>query len=1241
MKKLLLSLFLLLSIGINAQPPSVMPEFTLCDTNGDGLETFDLTSQIPVILNGLNPNTTAVTFHETNSDAQAGVNAIVFPDSYTNIVPNVQTIYIRVVDNANSEIYYSTMALVVTSNNAGADGSTTICDSSSTPINLANLITGEQGGGTWTRVSGTGGTFNGVTGMFTPAVGATTSNFVYNVSGNQACPFDTSVATIIINPCVVPIVCGDTFTDPGGSAANYANNSNYTVTIYPTNPGEVVTVTFTSFATEAFFDALYVFNGNSTSAPQISSANPASNVPGGLAGGFWGNTIPGPFTSTSPDGSLTFRFRSDNGGTAGGWIANVTCGPAPTCSSPTALTTSAVTHNSVVLNWTQPANPDSSVANSWDIIALPCGSPSPTANSTGYIAVSTNAPYTLTGLTPAVCYSICVRAVCSENERSPWVCFNNVTTAAAPPQCGGTFTDNGGPTANYTNNSDNTYIICPTNPGEFVTATFVSFSTEATWDALYVFNGNSIASQQIASTNTAGNVPGGLAGGFWGTAIPGPFTSSSPDGCLTFRFRSDGTQNAAGWIANITCSPAPTCSVPLGLSVTAVTATSASVNWIQNPNPDTTIATEWEYIILPAGNPAPTSASTGVASSTNSVNVTALVPATCYTVYVRAVCSETEISNWSAGYNFCTQTAPPACGGQFVDNGGSGANYTNNADVTTTICPTTPGEIVSVIFNTFDVEATWDALYVFDGNSIAAPQIISPNPSSNVPGGLAGGFWGTAIPGPFVSTSPDGCLTFRFRSDGSQTRQGWTANVICTPDADKIVLVAFIDSNGNGIKDNGELLFPHGSFVYQQNSNGTDINGYSPTGQFALYDNNPANTYSFSYELQDQYAPYYNSGSTTYSNISIAVGSGTQFLYFPITSTQGYNDVTLSIAPINAPRPGFTYDNRITYRNQGTTATNGTITFAKPSQITTFTTSQAGVVNNVSGFTYAFTNLLPNEIRTFTVTMNVPLVPTVHINDILTATASITASANDINLANNASSNSQIVVNSWDPNDKMESRGKTIPFNTFNQDDYFFYTIRFQNNGTANAIDVRIEDVLNALKIDAESVRMVSASHNYTMKRINNQLIWDFKNIFLAPSTVSESGSRGYVQFKVKLVPGFQAGDIIPNNASIYFDSNPAIVTATFNSKFTVPLAVETFDSNNLVLYPNPATNSVNVDLFDTNEQISKVIFYDILGKTVKTIATVATESITVDVSNFPKGVYMVEIISDSNLKLTKKLIIQ
>ena len=1026
--------------------------------------------------------------------------------------------------------------------------------------------------------------------------------------------------------------CGTAFTDPAGPTTNYANSSDYTVTICPTNPGEPVTVTFTSFNTEAGWDALYVFNGNSISSPMIASTNDQGNVPGGLAGGYWGTTIPGPFTSSSPDGCLTFRFRSDGSINATGWIANVTCGPLPTCTLPSTLAVSAVNPTTAILSWTQPPNPDTTTPTAWQCLVVPVGSPAPTEGATGYLD-TTSIPFTITGLSPATCYTFYVRAVCSATDHSIWAGGYNFCTTAGPPICGGQFVDNGGATGNYAINSDNTYTICPTNLGDVVTATFTSFNVEATWDALYVFNGDSISSPQIASTNNGGNVPGGLAGGYWGTTIPGPFTSSDTGGCLTFRFISDNVVNTAGWIANITCAPIPTCPTPSTLTVSNIAANGVTLGWTNVGS-----ATQWEYIVLPSGSPAPSATDSGTIVTVNPATVTGLLSNTCYTFYVRAICSLTDHSEWAGGYNFCTIIAPPACGGQFVDNGGATANYANNSDNTYIVCPTNVGDIVTVTFDSFNTEATWDALYVFDGNSISSPQIASSNPPGNVPGALPGGFWGTTIPGPFTSTSTDGCLTFRFRSDASVTNPGWVANVICTPAPDRIVLVAFVDQNSNGVKDTNEPLFPNGSFVYQQNNDGININAYSPTGQYALYDSNPANTYSFSYQMQPEFTAYYNSGTTTYTNASVPVGSGTQSLYFPIVLTQSYNDVTISIAPISAPRPGFTYINKIIYKNQGVAATDGTITFVKPTTVTITAISQTGTVTNATGFTYAFTNLLPNETRFFYVTMLVPDAATV--NSLLTDTASVSAPANDINLANNSVSNTQIVVNSLDPNDKMESRGKTVPFNQFAQDDYLVYTIRFQNEGTANAINIRIEDVLDS-QIDEESVRMLSSSHNYTMKRIDNQLVWDFKDIYLPTITANPNGSIGYVQFKVQLNPGFQAGDIIPNTASIYFDTNPAIVTNLFTTKFTTPLSVTVFNSNSLVLYPNPATNTVQIGLVNSSEQINKVVFYDILGKNVKTVSTVATENLTVDVSDLSKGAYLVEIALENNLKVTKKLIIQ
>ncbi|MES2411698.1 MAG: hypothetical protein V4535_09680, partial [Bacteroidota bacterium] len=82
--------------------------------------------------------------------------------------------------------------------NAGTDGSTIVCETSVTAINLFSLITGEQAGGVWTQTTGTGGAFNAAAGTYTPAVGATSSTFTYTLTGTAPCINDASIASVNI-----------------------------------------------------------------------------------------------------------------------------------------------------------------------------------------------------------------------------------------------------------------------------------------------------------------------------------------------------------------------------------------------------------------------------------------------------------------------------------------------------------------------------------------------------------------------------------------------------------------------------------------------------------------------------------------------------------------------------------------------------------------------------------------------------------------------------------------------------------------------------------------------------------------------------------------------------------------------------------------------------------------------------------------------------------------------------------
>ncbi|MGB4901107.1 MAG: SdrD B-like domain-containing protein, partial [Saprospiraceae bacterium] len=128
------------------------------------------------------------------------------PYSVTGIIPSNAT-SIRIGGEADCQfLKFDGACLQVECTNvaAGTDGSTSVCENSTTSINLFSLITGEDTGGTWSRLTGSGGTFTAGAGTYTPAAGATTSTFKYVLLGS--CSNDTSVATVTIKPAPLPVI---------------------------------------------------------------------------------------------------------------------------------------------------------------------------------------------------------------------------------------------------------------------------------------------------------------------------------------------------------------------------------------------------------------------------------------------------------------------------------------------------------------------------------------------------------------------------------------------------------------------------------------------------------------------------------------------------------------------------------------------------------------------------------------------------------------------------------------------------------------------------------------------------------------------------------------------------------------------------------------------------------------------------------------------------------------------------
>lgn len=125
-----------------------------------------------------------------------------------------------------------------------------------------------------------------------------------------------------------------------------------------------------------------------------------------------------------------------------------------------------------------------------------------------------------------------------------WSAMNDYLTDCYEDPCSGTIHDFGGPTRNYYNNEDYTWTISPPNATS-IEVNFTDFDVELNWDYLYIFDGPSDQSPQIAGSP------------FTGTNGPGQFTTSGGD--VTFRFYSDGATVKPGFNATYQCAiqPAP------------------------------------------------------------------------------------------------------------------------------------------------------------------------------------------------------------------------------------------------------------------------------------------------------------------------------------------------------------------------------------------------------------------------------------------------------------------------------------------------------------------------------------------------------------------------------------------------------------------------------------------------------------------------------------------------------------
>lgn len=192
------------------------------------------------------------------------------------------------------------------------------------------------------------------------------------------------------------------------------------------------------------------------------------------------------------------------------------------------------------------------------------------------------------------------------------------------------------------------------------------------------------------------------------------------------------------------------------INITNLTPNSVSFTWN-----DLSTNSAWAVDVLPFNSNFPSWETV----STNSYTQNGLVANAYYKVRIRPSCG---VGVTPAFRQFVFATPAAWCSGVTItDTGGANSDYTDMTDFTRVLIPDVPNKKITMTFTSFNLEADYDYLYIYDGNSTAAPLLT--------PGGLTG----TSVPGPFVSTAVDGSLTMRFVSDPGVVEDGFVATVNC------------------------------------------------------------------------------------------------------------------------------------------------------------------------------------------------------------------------------------------------------------------------------------------------------------------------------------------------------------------------------------------------------------------------------------------------------------------------------
>ena len=335
-------------------------------------------------------------------------------------------------------------------------------------------------------------------------------------------------------------------------------------------------------------------------------------------------------------------------------------------------------------------------------------------------------------------------------------------------------------------------------------------------------------------------------------------------------------------------------------------------------------------------------------------------------------------------------------------------------------------------------------------------------------------------------------------------------------------------------------------------------------------------------------------------------------------------------------RPGFEVQYTLKLRNTGTADRAGRAELFYDNDRLTYIDSPLTPISIEPGkLTWDIDDLLIFEDLNipFVMRLNSPMDnPPLNGGEELCFTAQVLP-LNDFRPTDNITSLKHSVVNAFDPNDKTCLEGSTIL--PEKAGDFLHYRIRFENTGTAEAVNIVVTDTIDRTTLDITTLDIIESSHPMRVRSEGDLVQFHFEEIFLP---FDDENNDGFIIFRIRTQPDLEVGDLVENKVDIFFDFNFPIVTNIASTLIEVPTSTEEIEDevSSVLVYPNPARDDLHIN---SEQLISSVSLFNASGKESGKWIVPNQKTTKLQVDHLSPGIYMMEVMTSEGSQV-KKIII-